>query len=58
MKNTEILVCLGAGCVSSGSLYVKEEFERQVEKLGLSDRVKVIGTGCMGPCEKGPVVHI
>jgi len=58
VKNTEILVCLGAGCVSSGSLHVKEEFERQIEKLGLSDKVKVIGTGCMGPCEKGPVVHI
>ncbi len=58
MNHTEILVCLGAGCVSSGSLKVKEEFEHKIRELGLSDKVKVIGTGCMGPCEKGPVVSI
>ena len=52
----KVMVCYGGGCIASGSLKVKEAIENKINERGLQDTVEVIGTGCLGPCVKGPVV--
>jgi NADH-quinone oxidoreductase subunit F len=52
----KILVCTGGGCIASGSLKIKERFETELKEKNLDQAFKVIGTGCLGPCSKGPVV--
>ena len=54
----QILVCAGAGCVSSNCGLVRDAVIAQVEKLGLKNQVKVFETGCMGTCAVGPVMLI
>ncbi len=53
-----VLVCSGASCISNNSLKVKEEMLSEIRKLDLSDEIKVIETGCMGPCQLGPVILV
>lgn len=54
----EIRVCVGGGCIASGSLEVKGAFEQALKEHGLEEKISVIGTGCLGPCAMGPVVLI
>jgi len=56
--NGQILVCVGGGCLASGSLQVKDAFEQALKKRQLQDKIAVIGTGCLGPCAAGPVVLV
>ncbi len=57
-KNYNILVCGGTGCTSSKSPEIIAEFNKQLEKVGKSDSVNVIQTGCFGLCAMGPIVVI
>ncbi len=52
----KILVCMGGGCIASGSQALKDNFVEQLQSKGLGDKVSVVGTGCLGPCAHGPVV--
>ncbi|MBE0536891.1 MAG: FAD-dependent oxidoreductase [Phycisphaerae bacterium] len=54
----EIRVCVGGGCIASGSLPVKAAFEAAVKARGLEGEISVVGVGCLGPCSRGPVVLI
>lgn len=51
-----VQVCIGGGCIACGSIGVKNELEKKLLEKSLGDKIKVIGTGCMGPCSKGPVI--
>ncbi len=51
-----ICVCTGGGCIASGSLDLLQACKDAVKEAGLS--IPVIGTGCMGPCSRGPVIRI
>jgi NADH-quinone oxidoreductase subunit F len=53
-----VLVCGGAGCVSSGCKAVKDALIASIEANGLSDKVDVQVTGCMGTCAAGPVILV
>ena len=53
-----ILVCGGTGCTSNHSLDVVKAFETHLKEHGLQDDVKIIQTGCLGLCAKGPVVGV
>ena len=53
-----ILICGGTGCHASQSALIKENFENLVKANSLENDVQVIGTGCFGFCEKGPIVKI
>ena len=53
-----IVLCGGTGCISSNSLDIMAEFQRQVEERGLSDKVTVNQVGCFGFCSQGPFVKI
>ncbi len=58
MIRSQVLICGGTGCTSSGSKALIKEFEDQIEKNGLSEEVKVVRTGCFGLCALGPVVIV
>ncbi|MCQ2400569.1 MAG: NADH-quinone oxidoreductase subunit NuoF [Lachnospiraceae bacterium] len=58
MYRSHVLVCGGTGCTSSGSLKVKEAFEKAIKAEGLEKEVAVVETGCHGLCQMGPVVIV
>jgi bidirectional [NiFe] hydrogenase diaphorase subunit len=53
-----IRCCTAAGCVSSGSLAVKEAFDREVSSQGMSERVQVCNVGCLRLCCAGPLIQL
>ncbi len=53
-----VLVCAGAGCVSSGCKAVEQELLATLARLGLDREIKVVQTGCVGSCDLGPVLII
>lgn len=53
-----LLVCGGTGCKSSQSQILAEHLRIEINNQGLSDFAQVVGTGCFGFCEKGPIVKI
>ena len=57
-KKYHILVCGGAGCVSSNCEEIEKAAVLALEELGLSDQAEVLETGCMGTCAVGPVMLI
>ena len=54
----QVLICNGTGCVSRGAFALKDKFQNLINDRDLSKDIKVTGTGCLGLCQKGPVVHI
>jgi bidirectional [NiFe] hydrogenase diaphorase subunit len=55
LKN-RILCCTAAGCISCGADGLRQALAAQVGAKGLSGKVEVCGTGCMGLCSRGPLV--
>lgn len=55
---THVLVCAGAGCVSCGCQDAAQALVSEVDRLGLTNEVKIVMTGCMGSCNLGPVAAI
>lgn len=53
-----VLVCGGTGCISSSCLDVQTALLEAITARGLEKEIKVILTGCMGPCDLGPVIVI
>ena len=51
-----VLVCAGAGCISSGCVKVKDALLESLNKHNVAGEVKVLETGCMGSCELGPIM--
>jgi len=52
----KICVCCGAGCISSGSEEVLNKIQEEIKVRGLENEVRAVPTGCMGPCNQGPLV--
>jgi len=53
-----VLICSGAACLSSGEEAVKNKLMTLINEKNLQDEVKVIETGCMGPCQYGPLMIV
>ena len=53
-----ILVCGGTACESNRGIALFSALKEAVEQNGLSKDVQVVRTGCLGFCEKGPIVKI
>jgi len=53
-----ILVSMGTCGIAAGAAPVLKALNAEVEKQGLSDRVEIIGTGCMGLCHSEPTVEL
>lgn len=54
----QILICAGAGCVSGGSLEVKEALAEELSRRALSDEVVIELSPCSGYCAQRPVMII
>lgn len=57
-KRTHIMVCGGTGCVSSRSMDIIDEFNKELKAVGYDEEVSVIKTGCFGFCGQGPIVKM
>ncbi len=58
MYRSQVLVCGGTGCTSSGSHKIVERLKEEIEKQGLTDEVEIIQTGCHGLCALGPIMIV
>lgn len=57
-QHMNILVCAGTGCTAGESAKLIDQLNEEIKEADLSDRVRVIKTGCFGFCQKGPIVAI
>lgn len=57
-EKSRVLVCAGAGCVSSGCKAVARAFREALKEAGLDQDVEVVETGCIGACDLGPAVVV
>ncbi|HAP43609.1 MAG: hydrogenase [Spirochaetes bacterium GWD1_61_31] len=57
-KRLDVLICGGGACISSHSHELKKSLLRAIEDKGLTEEINVVETGCMGPCELGPVMVV
>ena len=55
---SHVLVCAGAGCVSSGCREVRDALVQGIMEFGLQGEIKVIETGCIGSCDLGPIAVV
>jgi NADH:ubiquinone oxidoreductase subunit F (NADH-binding)/(2Fe-2S) ferredoxin len=51
-------VCDGTGCRALGSQIVLDRLRNELEKIKLPAPIDVVGTGCPGFCECGPLITI
>lgn len=58
MYRSQVMVCGGTGCTSSGSDKIANAFLNEIKAVGLSEEVNVVRTGCFGLCALGPIVII
>ncbi|HEX7714914.1 MAG TPA: NAD(P)H-dependent oxidoreductase subunit E, partial [Bacillota bacterium] len=58
LYRAHVLVCAGAGCISSGCKEVERNLLAELESHHLSEEVKVVETGCIGSCDLGPAIVI
>ncbi len=55
---TQLMLCGGTGCHSTGSIAVKEAINNELRRHGLNEEIQVIETGCNGFCALGPVMLV
>ena len=53
-----IFTCNATSCHSGGGQNVYEAFKVALETAGLTDKVRLVATGCMGLCAAGPMTRI
>jgi NADH:ubiquinone oxidoreductase subunit F (NADH-binding)/(2Fe-2S) ferredoxin/NAD-dependent dihydropyrimidine dehydrogenase PreA subunit len=53
-----IVICAGTGCISSGAMAMYDALKDEVDKAGLTDKVKLILSGCVGYCVAGPLMVV
>ena len=58
MYRSQVLVCGGTGCTSSGSPAIINRLHEEIKKNGLEDEVEVVRTGCFGLCALGPIMIV
>ena len=58
MIRSQVLICGGTGCTSSGSKAIQTAFREHIDANGLTNEIKLVQTGCFGLCALGPVVIV
>ena len=53
-----VQVCCGAGCISSNCHAVRDALVKSLDEQGLSDKVLLAETGCIGTCDLGPAMAV
>ena len=57
-RATKVYCCTSTGCRSASAMEVMGNLQQAVEDGNLTDRVEIVGVGCMGFCGRGPLVQI
>jgi NADH:ubiquinone oxidoreductase subunit F (NADH-binding)/(2Fe-2S) ferredoxin len=57
-KNYAITLCEGTSCMQQGMRTLSTILDEQLEKHGLKQRVKINVSGCLGMCQKGPIMVV
>ena len=55
---SNVVVCGGPGCHSSGCVKIMNARKEEIRKNGLEDQVDLVQTGCHGLCALGPIVIV
>jgi NADH-quinone oxidoreductase subunit F/NAD(P)H dehydrogenase (quinone)/NADP-reducing hydrogenase subunit HndC len=55
---TQLMLCSGTGCHASRSLPFRDALQKELERQGLLEEIKIIETGCNGFCAVGPVMLV
>ena len=58
MYRSQVLICGGTGCTSSGTVKIAKRLQEEIDKNGLTDEVMVVRTGCFGLCALGPIMIV
>ena len=53
-----VTICIGSSCHLKGSRDIIASLQRLVSLHGISDKVELTGSFCMGHCEKGVCVKV
>ena len=53
-----VLVCAGAGCISSGCFEVEKALKASLAKHNLTEEFRVVETGCICTCDLGPLLVV
>ncbi|MEA3487170.1 MAG: NAD(P)H-dependent oxidoreductase subunit E, partial [Thermodesulfobacteriota bacterium] len=57
-KNYVITLCCGPTCMSRGAGRIKDALEKEILRRGLSERVRIALSGCLGISEQGPILIV
>lgn len=57
-KQMQLFICAGAGCISSGCFAVRDALLHALSDAGISEKVSVAETGCLGSCALGPTLVV
>jgi NADH:ubiquinone oxidoreductase subunit F (NADH-binding)/(2Fe-2S) ferredoxin len=55
---SHVLVCGGTPCLLKGARTIRNLFQQEINRYQMADEIRVVETGCLGPCDEGPVVII
>jgi bidirectional [NiFe] hydrogenase diaphorase subunit len=53
-----LLVCCGTPCVAAGAEAVVATLRDRLAAAGQPAELEVVGTGCLGPCSRGPLLTV
>lgn len=53
-----LLCCTSTPCLAVGAEEVFHTLQTAVETAALSAEVEAVSTGCMGPCNRGPIIRV
>jgi len=57
-KEYIITICDGTGCIQKSNAAIRKALEQQLNDHNLTNDVRVNLSGCLGMCDKGPIVVI
>jgi len=55
---TQLMLCSGTGCQASRSIPFRDALQKELERQGMLEEIKIIETGCNGFCAVGPVMLV
>jgi NADH:ubiquinone oxidoreductase subunit F (NADH-binding)/(2Fe-2S) ferredoxin len=58
VKQYAITICDGPSCIHNGSRELRQKLVSLLEKNGIADKVKISLSGCLGMCDKGPIMVV
>jgi len=57
LNKTRVRICM-TGCRAYGAIEIRDALKAELEKLGLTDKIEVVETGCHGFCAVAPVMVV